>query len=92
MAYETNLRGVLFKNRKKEKDTHPDYTGNCQIEGVDYFMDAWLKQSDKGNTFMSFSFKRKDKQAEQSSAAPQQRHKPSAPEPAQDSFDDDIPF
>ena len=89
--FDNNLRGVLFKNKKKEKDTHPDYTGNCQIDGVDYFMDAWLKQSKEGNPFMSFSFKRKDKQGGQQ-AAPAQ-HRPAQQQAPKDDFEDlDIPF
>lgn len=64
MAYEAkDLSGVLFKNEKKTQDTHPDYTGSALIEGVNYFMDAWIKTSTtNGNKFMSFRFKPKNKQ------------------------------
>jgi hypothetical protein len=51
--------GVLFKNDRKEKDSHPDYTGNATIDGVDYWLSAWLKEGAKGK-FFSFSFKRKE--------------------------------
>lgn len=64
--YDNNMRGVLFKNDKKETEKHPDYTGSATIENVDYFMDAWLNEAESGRKYMSFSFKAKTKQ----SAAP----------------------
>lgn len=85
MSYETkDYTGRLFKNDKKEKDTHPDYTGTALIGGVEHFMDAWIKRSDSGKTWMSFSFKPKQKQA-QPPATP-------ARKVASSVADDDVPF
>jgi uncharacterized protein (DUF736 family) len=58
--YDNELRGSLFRNDRKEKDTHPDYTGTCQIQGVEYYMNAWVKESKAGKKYFSFSFKAKD--------------------------------
>jgi hypothetical protein len=78
MAYEQrDMSGTLFKNDKREKDTHPNATGTCMVAGVEYYVSAWTKDGKKGK-FQSLSFKRKD-------AAP----KPAAREPGQD--DDDAP-
>lgn len=52
--------GSLFKNERKEKDTHADYRGECLIDGVPYYMDAWLKTAESGRKWMSFSFKPKE--------------------------------
>jgi len=52
--------GALFKNTKKEKETHPDYNGSVLINGVDYWIAAWLKESKSGTKFMSLSFKPKE--------------------------------
>lgn len=49
--------GTLFKNEKKEKDNHPDYTGNCMVGGVKKDMSAWIKTSKSGKKFMSIAFK-----------------------------------
>jgi hypothetical protein len=59
MDYDNNLRGVLFKNDRKEKDTHPDYKGWAEVGGVEYWLSAWIK-SGKNGKFMSLSFSAKE--------------------------------
>lgn len=82
MAYEQReLQGSLFKNEKKEKDTHPNATGSCLIDGVEYWVSAWTKDGNKGK-WQSLAFKRKD-------AAPA-KTADRAIEPDDD--DDKIPF
>lgn len=90
-TYDNELKGVLFKNEDKEQDSHPDYRGNAQIEGIGYFMDAWINTAESGRKYMSFRFKKKEKQA----SAP--AGKPAASKTAKtstgfDDMDDDIPF
>jgi hypothetical protein len=88
--YDNTNRGILSKNDKKEKDTHPDHRGSINVEGVEYWLDAWIKErKDKSGKFFSLSIKRKDAQAR--APAPRQA---SAPAPASgfDDMDDDIPF
>lgn len=63
MAYEMkNNSGSLFKNDKKETETHPDYKGSAKINGEEYWMSSWINKSSNGTTYMSFSFKLKDVQ------------------------------
>lgn len=63
MAFEQkDNSGSLFKNDRKEKDTHPDYRGSAMIDGVDMWISAWLKEGKNGQKFMSLSFKPKDEQ------------------------------
>lgn len=65
MAYERkDGDGTLFKNDRKEKDTHPDYTGSILINGVDHWLSAWLKQGKNGK-FMSLSAKPKQERAQE---------------------------
>lgn len=71
--YDNTNRGVLFKNDRKAKDSHPDYTGSLNVDGVEHFLDAWIKEGKSGK-FMSVSVKRKDKQGGTS--------RPPAPAPA----------
>jgi hypothetical protein len=48
--------GSLFKNDRKEKDSHPDYTGKCMIGGIEYYISSWVKEGNKGK-WMSMAFK-----------------------------------
>lgn len=60
MAFEKrDNSGTLFKNAKKEKETHPDYNGDVTVNGESYWISGWLKKDRNGNTFMSLSFKPK---------------------------------
>ena len=44
MAYEKrDNSGSMFKNDKKEKDSHPDFTGSATIDGTDYWISSWIK-------------------------------------------------
>lgn len=52
--------GVLFKNDRKEKDTHPDRTGNALVDGVEYWVSGWVKKTKNGDQFLSLAFKPKD--------------------------------
>jgi len=66
MAYEMkNLSGSLFKNQKKEKDTHPNAQGSCLIDGIEYWMSAWVKEDKNGNKWQSLAFKPKEEKQEQ---------------------------
>jgi hypothetical protein len=60
MAFDPTNRGTLNKNDRKEKDTHADYRGQINIEGAEYWLDAWIKDSPKGGKFMSLSVKPKE--------------------------------
>jgi hypothetical protein len=73
MAYELrDNSGSLFKNDKREKDTHPHATGTAMIDGVEYWVSAWTKEGAKGK-FQSLAFKpkeaRQEKQPAQSGGA-----------------------
>lgn len=64
--------GSLFKNEgERKRENGPDYSGTAKIDGVEYFMDAWIKRTNDGNrAWMSFSFKAK----QQGKQAPKSRN------------------
>ena len=91
--YDNTNRGISFENNRKEKDTHPDYKGSINADGVEYWLSAWMKEGAKGK-FMSFSLTPKEQtqtaaQAVQQVAQPQ-RQQQAAPVVLDD--DSDIPF
>lgn len=56
--YDGTNRGALFKG-KKAQENHPDYEGTINVEGKEYWLNAWLKTSAKGTKYMSLSVKLK---------------------------------
>lgn len=47
--YDNTNRFVLFVNDKKGDDERaPDRTGTLNVDGVEYYMDGWIKQGKKG--------------------------------------------
>ena len=60
--------GILFKNERKEKDSHPDYRGEIRIDGSDFWLSAWIKQGDQGK-FMSLAIKPKEAKGKKPSTA-----------------------
>lgn len=83
MASKYPNSGTLGRNQKKTQDNHPDYSGQAEVDGVQYWISAWLKEGDNGK-FFSLSFKPKDQQ-KTSSARPAQNSR-------QQPDDDDTPF
>ena len=67
--YDNTNRGSLFRNNKKEEDRHPDFNGSINVEGTEYWLNAWVKESKKdGTKFFSLSVKEKQDSPRQSSA------------------------
>lgn len=90
--FDDRNRGSIWKNDRKESENHPDFTGNMNVDGRDYWVSAWKRKegaSDRAPA-LSFSFKPKDgtSQARDDmrtahAKTPQKRAEP---------MDDDIPF
>ncbi|HLO98681.1 MAG TPA: hypothetical protein VK171_08815 [Fimbriimonas sp.] len=84
MGYDNT--GILTANNNRKTDSHPSHTGSINIEGVDYWLSAWVNEGKpgsrmEGKRYFSLKVNRKDDQG-------------SRPAPRQNSsFDeDDIPF
>jgi len=50
----------IFVNDRETAETHPDSTGTAKIDGVEYYVSAWRRESKSGKKYLSLSFKRKD--------------------------------
>lgn len=68
--YDNNMSGIISKNDRKEKETHPDYKGNCEIDNREFWISGWIKERKDGTgKFLSLSFSPKDQQQSSSSAS-----------------------
>lgn len=56
---DKNNQGAFFVNDKRATDQHPHYSGNANINGVDYYVNIWANQSKEGKKFWSMKFKPK---------------------------------
>jgi hypothetical protein len=67
--FDNTNRGGLWNNKRKEKDTHPDYTGSINVDGKEYWLSAWKKYNvNSGEAFLSLSVKLKEDKPAQRSA------------------------
>jgi hypothetical protein len=78
--YDNTNTGAIWPNKNRKTDKHPTHTGSINVEGVEYWINAWV--GDKTKNQPSLSFKLNKKEAESKPASAQQA-------PIDDS---DIPF
>ena len=85
MSYDNTNRGQIWQNDRKEKDTHPDFKGSINVDGVEFWVSAWKRKPDANPKApsLSFSIQKKDE--------PTQEQPQAASGAAGDGFDE-IPF
>lgn len=83
MAYEQKPNtGSLFKAKDRASDRHPEYTGSFNIDGKEYWLAGWVKESQGGTKYFSLAVKPKEAKPE-----PKQEKRGSIHE-----MESDIPF
>lgn len=60
---ERNNRGFLFRNDRKDEDHHSDYNGSVNIEGEQYWINAWINTAKDGKKYLALTFKPKESRA-----------------------------
>jgi hypothetical protein len=53
--------GAIFKNSRRENDRQPTHTGQCTIDGREYWISAWVREGRNGK-FFSLAFRPKEAQ------------------------------
>jgi len=69
--FDNTNRGALFRNDKRDNPKRPDYRGEINIEGREFWLSAWIrKKNDGSDTFMSISVEPKEDRAPAPSRTP----------------------
>ena len=53
---DRNNEGAIWGNKRKEKETHADFTGNATIDGVEYWINAYKRKPDASPNAPSLKF------------------------------------
>jgi len=78
--YNDTNRGALFKVTEKENPKHADYKGNINVNGQEFWLDAWVNVSKNGMKYMSLSIKPKKAAGKAAGGADYNDSIPFAPE------------
>lgn len=92
--YSNENRGALFVNDRKEHDNHPDLKGSINVDGKDYWLSAWNRDTAKGPV-ISISVQAKDSPRQgvaKAGAAKREAQRPAQRDPEPDFVDDDFTF
>jgi len=54
--YDNTNRGSIWRNERKEKETHPDFTGTINVEGKEFFLNAWKRKPGASDKAPALSF------------------------------------
>lgn len=65
MAYDNTNSGMLARNERRTTDKHPEYSGSINVEGVDYWLSAWVNEGKaggkmEGKKYFSIKLNRKE--------------------------------
>ena len=77
-GYDDTNKGVLFRETEKKTEKHPDMSGEINVDGVEFRLAGWTRESKNGKKFLSLAVTPKQQQEQ----APQ----------ADTDFNDSIPF
>lgn len=48
MAYDNTNSGMMARNENRKSDKHPEFTGSINVNGVDYWLSAWVNEGKPG--------------------------------------------
>jgi hypothetical protein len=91
--YDNTNSGMLARNKNRSTDKHPEYTGSLNVEGVGFWVSAWVNTGRAGSKmegvkFFSIKINRK----EQAARAPANYGSADRFPSGSSIHEDDIPF
>ena len=51
--YDDTNRGAMFKRDKEGNEKRPDYSGPLNVDGTDWEVAGWIKESKAGNKYLA---------------------------------------
>ncbi len=59
MAFDNNMRGVMFLQDKQGNEKRPDWRGSIEIDSVPYWISGWEQKTPKGDLVISLKIEPK---------------------------------
>lgn len=47
--YDNTNTGMMMRNSNRDTERHPEFTGSLNVEGVDYWLSAWVNTGKEGS-------------------------------------------
>ena len=63
-AFDNTNTGVLFRAKDQKTEKHPAYSGTVNVDGKEFWLAGWVKESKQGEKFFSLALKPKEKKVE----------------------------
>lgn len=93
MEHDNTNRGAIWKNEKKRPGKQDaDFNGSLNVNGVEYWVNAWKRKDDAGPKAPALSFSIRPKEDQGQQPAPMSQRAPAKSAVNNADMDDDIPF
>lgn len=65
--FDNTNRGSIWANRDKQQETHADFKGSLNVDGVEYWVNAWMRKegANPKAPALTFSIQKKEQRPEQ---------------------------
>jgi hypothetical protein len=61
--YDNTNTGAIWGNKDRKTDKHPTHTGSLNVEGVEYWVSAWVGDKSKNQPSLSIKINKKEPKA-----------------------------
>lgn len=52
--------GSIFRNERRDNDRQPSHRGSAKIDGTEYWISAWVNETNSGSKYFSLKFEPKE--------------------------------